>query len=38
LFPILYYYLLETMSPEGKQALEKWHQEQREKEMVFFFT
>ena len=27
----------ETMSPEGKQALEKWHQEQREKEVVFDF-
>ena len=27
----------ETMSAEGKQALEKWHQEQREKEVVFDF-
>ena len=27
----------ETMSPEGKQALEKWHQEQRDKEVVFDF-
>ena len=27
--PALDYYMPETMSPEGKQALEKWHQEQR---------
>ena len=25
------------MSPEGKQALEKWHQEQRDKDVVFDF-
>ena len=31
------YYMPETMSPEGKQALEKWHQEQRDKEVVFNF-
>ena len=35
--PALDYYMPETMSPEGKQALEKWHQEQREKEVVFDF-
>ena len=35
--PVLDYYMPETMSPEGKQALEKWHQEQREKEVVFDF-
>ena len=33
--PALDYYMPETMSPEGKQALEKWHQEQRDK--VFDF-
>ena len=27
--PALDYYIPETMSPEGKQALETWHQEQR---------
>ena len=27
----------ETMSPEGKKALEKWHQEQRDKGVVFDF-
>ena len=31
------YYMPETMSPEGKQELETWHQEQREKDMVFDF-
>ena len=35
--PALDYYMPETMSPEGRQALEKWHQEQREKEVVFDF-
>ena len=35
--PALDYYMPETMSPEGRQALEKWHQEQREKEVVFYF-
>ena len=35
--PALDYYMPETMSAEGKQALEKWHQEQREKEVVFDF-
>ena len=35
--PALDYYMPETMSVEGKQALEKWHQEQREKEVVFDF-
>ena len=33
--PALDYYMPETMSPEGKQALETWHQEQRDK--VFDF-
>ena len=33
--PALDYYMPEIMSPEGKQALEKWHQEQRKK--VFDF-
>ena len=35
--PALDYYMPETMSPEGKQALEKWHQEQCKKEVVFDF-
>ena len=35
--PALDYYMPETMSPEGKQTLEKWHQEQRDKEVVFDF-
>ena len=35
--PTLDYYMPETMSLEGKQALEKWHQEQHEKEVVFDF-
>ena len=35
--PALDYYMPETMSVEGKQALEKWHQEQRKKEVVFDF-
>ena len=35
--PALDYYMPETMSPEGKQALETWHQEQRDKEVVFDF-
>ena len=33
--PALDYYMPETMSPEGKQALETWHQEQRDR--VFDF-
>ena len=33
--PALDYYMPETMSPEGKQALETWHQQQRDK--VFDF-
>ena len=33
--PALDYYMPETMSPEGMQALETWHQEQRDK--VFDF-
>ena len=35
--PALDYYMPETMSPESKQALEKWHQEQRKNEVVFDF-
>ena len=35
--PALDYYMPEIMSPEGKQALETWHQEQREKDVVFDF-
>ena len=35
--PALDYYMPETMSPEGKQALEKWHQEQCANNMVFDF-
>ena len=34
-FPTLDYYMPETLSPEGKQALETWHQQQRDK--VFDF-
>ena len=37
IIPTLDYYMPETMSVEGKQALEKWHQEQRKKEVVFDF-
>ena len=33
--PALDYYMPETLSPEGRQALEKWHQQQRDK--VFDF-
>ena len=33
--PALDYYMPETMSPEGKQALETWHQDQRDQ--VFDF-
>ena len=33
--PAIDYYMPETMSPEGKQALETWHQQQRDK--VFDF-
>ena len=33
--PALDYYMPETMSPEGRQALETWHQQQRDK--VFDF-
>ena len=29
-FPALDYYMPETMPPEGKQALETWHQDQRD--------
>ena len=35
--PALDYYMPETMSPEGKQALETWHQEQRANNIVFDF-
>jgi len=35
--PALDYYMPETMSPKAKQALEKWHQEQRAQNVVFDF-
>jgi len=35
--PALDYYMPETMSPEGKQAFETWHQEQRANNLVFDF-
>ena len=35
--PSLDYYIPETKSPEDKQALETWHQEQRVNNMVFDF-
>ena len=35
--PALDYYMPETMSVEGKQAFEKWHQEQRANNIVFDF-
>ena len=35
--PALDYYMPDTMSPEGKQALETWHQEQRDQGVVFDF-
>jgi len=35
--PALDYYMPETMAPKARQALEKWHQEQRDKEGVFDF-
>ena len=35
--PALDYYMPETMAPKAKQELEKWHQEQRDKEVVFDF-
>ena len=35
--PALDYYMPETLSPEGRQALETWHQEQRAKNVVFDF-
>ena len=35
--PSLDYYMPETKSPEDKQALETWHQEQRANNMVFDF-
>ena len=31
------YYMPETMAPKAKQALEKWHQEQRNQNVVFDF-
>jgi len=37
LFPILDYYMPETMSPKAKKALEQWHKEQRDKNVVFDF-
>ena len=35
--PAFDYYMPETMSPEAKQALEKWHQEQRAQNVLFDF-
>ena len=35
--PAIDYFMPETMSPKAKQELEKWHQEQRNKEVVFDF-
>ena len=35
--PSLDYYMPETKSPEDKQTLETWHQEQRANNMVFDF-
>ena len=35
--PALDYYMPETKSPEDRQALETWHQEQRAKNVVFDF-
>ena len=35
--PALAYYMPETMSPKARQALETWHKEQRDKEVVFDF-
>ena len=37
IIPALDYYMPETMSSEGKQALETWHQEQRANNIVFDF-
>jgi len=35
--PALDYYMPETMAPKAKQELEKWHQEQRNQNVVFDF-
>ena len=35
--PALDYYMPETMAPKAKQALETWHQEQRDNKVVFDF-
>ena len=35
--PALDYYMPETMSPEDRQAFEKWHQEQRANNTLFDF-
>ena len=37
ILPSLDYYMPDTMSPEGKHALETWHQEQRANNVVFDF-
>ena len=37
ILPSLDYYMPDTMSPEGKQAFETWHQEQRDQGVVFDF-
>ena len=35
--PALDYYMPETMAPKARQALEKWHYEQRDQNVVFDF-
>ena len=35
--PALDYYMPETMSPKAKKALEQWHKEQRDRNVVFDF-
>ena len=37
ILPAIDYFMPETMAPKTRQALEKWHQEQRDKEVVFDF-
>ena len=37
ILPALDYFMPETMVPKARQKLEKWHQEQRDKEVVFDF-
>ena len=37
ILPVIDYFMPETMAPKARQELEKWHQEQRDKEVVFDF-